>query len=101
MVSPTNAIGPAAAVAAPHSSTTATARERAGEPDPLAERAGHVVAERQRVEQPTAAERHDRADDDERRDLRGDVGVAPGERTDGPEAELVERGDVEQQDRRR
>ncbi len=73
---------------------------RAHEPDALAERSGDVLAERQPVEGAAGADGEDDAHDDERRDRAGDVEVAAGHRSDGPEPVLVEGGRVEQEHRR-
>ncbi len=100
MVRPTKAIGPQAAVAAPQSSTTAAAETTRESGDVGAEAAGHVLAERERVEHPAEEQGEQRADDQERRDLRDDGEVAAGERADLPEPELVEGRLVHQQEGR-
>src|SRR3546814_17993166 len=62
----------------------------------MPEGAGHVLAERERGEGAGGGEGQERSDDEARHDLRGYVGVAPGQRADDPEAERVEGVDVEQ-----
>ena len=96
--SPTKAIGPHAATAAPHSRVIATA-------DTTRVRLTLVPSDRA-ASSPRASAFSCRpapkaiseTDGDEREQLGGHVGVAPGERADGPEAVLVERRLVEQGD---
>ena len=77
--SPTKAMGPQAATAAPHSSVIAIADTSAGQVDLRPERSGRLLPERERVELAARPERDDEPDDDEREQLGGDAGVAPGQ----------------------
>ena len=65
-VRPRNEIGPAAAVAAPHSRVTATAPRDPRAADVRAERARRVVAQRERVERAGQRERDQQPEHDER-----------------------------------
>ena len=85
------------AAAQQHDGRGATARTA----DALAERAGDVLAQGQAVEGAARGQRDDRPGDEERQHLRrARPSVPTGQRADRPEAELVERADVEQHHRR-
>ena len=90
---PMKTIGPQAAVAAPHRSATVTNRSpRGSAATSLPERDGDVVPEGESVQRAARAERHH----DRRSPMNGRVcqstgQVAPGQRADLPEPQLVER----------
>jgi hypothetical protein len=70
----------------------------AGDLHALAQRAGDVLPEGEGVERAGRREGEHDPDGDEGQHPHGDLAVPPGQGPDHPEAELVEGGDVEQED---
>ena len=99
MTRPTNAIGPATAVAAPHRMTAPADDDQAGAGHVLAESGGEVVAEREGVHAARASARQiDRADGEHREHHRDAIPGRAADAADLPEPEGLHHVDAGQQD---
>ena len=97
--SPTKAIGPATAVAAPQRMTAPTADDQPGAGDVLAEPGGEVVAEGERVHAARGDQADERADREERQHERDAIPGRAADAADLPEAEGLHDVDAGEQDR--